>query len=142
MAEDLGMITPEVEALRLTGFPGMKVLQFGFSDKGAHIHLPHRFTPELRRLYGHARQRHDAGLVENCERDGARCCQAYLGPIPQSMGFTSCMAVDSRHRDERRADGRCSCAGLARTRLGVAHEYACDPTGNWSWRAPEQCLDG
>ena len=25
--------------------PGMKVLQFGFSDKGAHIHLPQRFTP-------------------------------------------------------------------------------------------------
>ena len=23
----------------------MKVLQFGFSNKGAHIHLPHRFTP-------------------------------------------------------------------------------------------------
>ena len=22
----------------------MKVLQFGFSDKGAHIHLPHRLT--------------------------------------------------------------------------------------------------
>ena len=26
--------------------PGMKVLQFGFNSKGAHIHLPHRFTPE------------------------------------------------------------------------------------------------
>ena len=26
--------------------PGMKVLQFGFSNKGAHMHLPHRFAPE------------------------------------------------------------------------------------------------
>ncbi|MGC1463429.1 MAG: 4-alpha-glucanotransferase, partial [Terracidiphilus sp.] len=42
VAEDLGLITAEVDALRLElGLPGMKVLQFGFSDKGAHIHLPH-----------------------------------------------------------------------------------------------------
>ena len=46
MAEDLGLITPEVDALRLElGMPGMKVLQFGFSDKGAHMHLPHQYTP-------------------------------------------------------------------------------------------------
>jgi 4-alpha-glucanotransferase len=47
VAEDLGLITPEVEALRLElHMPGMKVIQFGFSDKGAHIHLPHRYTPD------------------------------------------------------------------------------------------------
>ena len=47
VAEDLGLITPEVDALRLElGMPGMKVLQFGFSDKGAHMHLPQQFTPE------------------------------------------------------------------------------------------------
>ena len=46
VAEDLGLITPEVDALRQElGLPGMKVLQFGFSSKGAHIHLPQRFTP-------------------------------------------------------------------------------------------------
>ena len=45
VAEDLGLITPEVEALRQElGMPGMKVLQFGFSNKGAHTHLPHQFT--------------------------------------------------------------------------------------------------
>jgi len=43
IAEDLGLITPEVEILRTTyGLPGMRVMQFGFSDRGAHIHLPHR----------------------------------------------------------------------------------------------------
>lgn len=42
LAEDLGMITPEVEALRRQfGFPGMKILQFGFGSKGAHQYLPH-----------------------------------------------------------------------------------------------------
>ena len=43
IAEDLGLITPEVEQLRRNcGLPGMRVMQFGFSDRGAHIHLPHR----------------------------------------------------------------------------------------------------
>ena len=43
IAEDLGLITPEVEKLRTScGLPGMRVMQFGFSGRGAHIHLPHR----------------------------------------------------------------------------------------------------
>ena len=25
--------------------PGMRILQFGFSDRGSHIYLPHRFVP-------------------------------------------------------------------------------------------------
>jgi 4-alpha-glucanotransferase len=44
IAEDLGFITPEVHALReRLGVPGMRVMQFGFGDRGAHIYLPHRF---------------------------------------------------------------------------------------------------
>src|SRR5665213_3145701 len=43
IAEDLGLITREVEQMRKSfGLPGMRVMQFGFSDRGAHIHLPHR----------------------------------------------------------------------------------------------------
>jgi 4-alpha-glucanotransferase len=46
IAEDLGLITEEVNALRdRLGMPGMKVLQFGFGDRGAHIYLPQNFEP-------------------------------------------------------------------------------------------------
>ena len=47
IAEDLGVITPEVEALRdRFGLPGMRVLQFGFSTSpGEEKYLPHRFVP-------------------------------------------------------------------------------------------------
>ncbi len=42
VAEDLGVITPDVEALRKSfGLPGMRVLQFGFSGEGTNPHLPH-----------------------------------------------------------------------------------------------------
>jgi 4-alpha-glucanotransferase len=46
IAEDLGLITKEVHELReRLGIPGMKVLQFGFDNPGAHIYLPHNFEP-------------------------------------------------------------------------------------------------
>jgi len=47
IAEDLGVITPAVEALRdRFGLPGMRILQFGFSHAAAEEkHLPHRFVP-------------------------------------------------------------------------------------------------
>ena len=42
VAEDLGLITPDVIALRQAcGFPGMKILQFGFGGAGDHEYLPH-----------------------------------------------------------------------------------------------------
>lgn len=48
IAEDLGEITPDVEALRDgLELPGMKILQFAFSDRPEHPFLPHNF--------GHAR---------------------------------------------------------------------------------------
>ncbi len=45
VAEDLGDITPDVEALRRAlGLPGMKVLQFAFGGTGEHPFLPHAWT--------------------------------------------------------------------------------------------------
>ncbi len=45
IAEDLGVITPEVELLRDTfGFPGMKVLQFAFDSDEHNAYLPHNYT--------------------------------------------------------------------------------------------------
>ncbi|MFX1314800.1 MAG: 4-alpha-glucanotransferase [Promethearchaeota archaeon] len=50
IAEDLGIITPEVEdLLQQTGFPGMRVLQFAFGDKDQasikNKYLPHYYLP-------------------------------------------------------------------------------------------------
>ncbi len=46
IAEDLGIITDDVVALRQrTGFAGMRVLQFAFSGAADHPFLPHNFEP-------------------------------------------------------------------------------------------------
>ncbi|MCK4514021.1 MAG: 4-alpha-glucanotransferase, partial [Spirochaetaceae bacterium] len=45
IAEDLGVITPDVvELIDRFGFPGMKVLQFGFDEKEQNDHLPHGYV--------------------------------------------------------------------------------------------------
>jgi 4-alpha-glucanotransferase len=45
LAEDLGIITPEVEELRdRFNFPGMRILQFAFTDDATSIHLPHHYV--------------------------------------------------------------------------------------------------
>jgi 4-alpha-glucanotransferase len=48
IAEDLGVITPDVVALREEfGFPGMRILQFGFSSDAKNIDLPHNYVPNV-----------------------------------------------------------------------------------------------
>ena len=45
IAEDLGDITDEVRALvEESGFPGMRIFQFGFLDGGDSIHMPHNYV--------------------------------------------------------------------------------------------------
>jgi 4-alpha-glucanotransferase len=84
IAEDLGMITPEVHAFRdRLGVPGMKVLQFAFGDPGAHIYLPHNFTPNCVVYTG----THDNDTTRGWWESGARQderehAQSYLGPLP------------------------------------------------------------
>lgn len=46
VAEDLGVITPPVEALRDGfGLPGMRVAQFGFDGEPNNLHVLHNFIP-------------------------------------------------------------------------------------------------
>jgi 4-alpha-glucanotransferase len=45
IAEDLGLITPEVEKLRdKLGLPGMKILQFAFDSDSHNSYLPHNYS--------------------------------------------------------------------------------------------------
>ncbi|MDR2527959.1 MAG: 4-alpha-glucanotransferase [Synergistaceae bacterium] len=46
-AENLGVLTPEIEAARKgMGLPGMLILHFGFDDPGQNLYAPHNHTPD------------------------------------------------------------------------------------------------
>ncbi len=79
IAEDLGFITPEVrEMLDKCGYPGMKVLQFGFSD-GTNEHLPHNFTTSNCFAYTGTHDNETLnGWVESMDKKSLRFAKKYL----------------------------------------------------------------
>ena len=79
IAEDLGFITPEVQQLLdKTGFPGMKVLQFGF-DNPKSQYLPHNFKSSNCIAYTGT---HDndtiKGWVYSQDKKTIKFCKKYL----------------------------------------------------------------
>jgi 4-alpha-glucanotransferase len=82
VAEDLGLITAEVDALRLAlNMPGMKVIQFGFSDKGAHIHLPHRYRPGTVAYTGTHDNDTTQGWWQGAGEVERQAVETYVGPV-------------------------------------------------------------
>lgn len=80
IAEDLGLITPEVEQLR-TGFnlPGMKVLQFAFSSDSENVHLPHNYTPEFVVYTGTHDNDTTLGWMKKATDNERKMVKTYLG---------------------------------------------------------------
>jgi 4-alpha-glucanotransferase len=136
VAEDLGVITPEVDALRLDlGFPGMKVLQFGFSNKGAHTHLPHRHIRTTVAYTGTHDNDTTQGWWQTASEVEHKAVEALVGPVndrpvwPLIRAVAGSVAqiavVPAQDLLELGSEGRMNTPAVA--------------TGNWSWRAPEHC---
>jgi len=142
IAEDLGLITKEVDALREQfHLPGMKVLQFGFSARGAHIHLPHQFVTNTVAYTG----THDNDTTRGWWDHGASevekaAAHAYLGIDAHADGTAAVWPLI-------RATAT-SVADLTLYPVQDILELGSDarmnvpsrPTGNWSWRCPENSL--
>ncbi len=79
IAEDLGLITPDVDALRNhVGIPGMRVLQFGFSD-AASPHLPHKYEPHTVVYTGTHDNDTTRGWFRQVSAEERRRILAYIG---------------------------------------------------------------
>lgn len=79
IAEDLGFITPGVrKMLDALGYPGMKVLQFGFSDAD-NEHLPHNFKTQNMVAYTGTHDNETLrGWLEAADKKTIRFAKAYL----------------------------------------------------------------
>jgi 4-alpha-glucanotransferase len=134
VAEDLGLITPEVDALRVAlGLPGMKVLQFGFGDKGAHIHLPHRFTPSTVAYTGTHDNNTTLGWWQAVGRVERRAVEACVGPVGASPVWPLIRAVEASVAQIAVVPAQDLLELGSEARMNTPAVAA----GNWSWRAPE-----
>jgi 4-alpha-glucanotransferase len=86
IAEDLGVITAEVEVLRdRYSFPGMKILQFAFDSGPSNPYLPHNHTKNCVLYTGTHDNDTTAGWFESLE-DTQRCrVQEYLGAVDDEV---------------------------------------------------------
>jgi len=134
VAEDLGLITPEVDALRMElGFPGMKVIQFGFSDKGAHIHLPHRYTTRTVAYTGTHDNDTTQGWWSVQSKAEREAIEAYVGDVQERPVGSMIRGVEASVAEIAMVP--------AQDLLGLGSEARMNTpavaNGNWSWRAPE-----
>ncbi len=136
IAEDLGVITPEVEELRTSfGLPGMRVMQFGFSDPGAHIHLPHRLVENMVVYTGTHDNNTTLGWYQQVGETEREAVHAYLGVTREED------VVPSMIRSAETSVGRLCLIPLQDV-LGLGAEARMNTPaaadGNWGWRfAPD-----
>lgn len=80
IAEDLGVITPDVEALRdRFHLPGMKVLQFAFGDDANNPYLPHNYLPNCIVYTGTHDNNTTLGWFLELEHEEREIIRRYLG---------------------------------------------------------------
>jgi 4-alpha-glucanotransferase len=81
VVEDLGLITPEVHALReRLGVPGMFVLQFAFHTGPANPYLPHKCSPRTVMYTGTHDTNTTRGWFESLDATRRDAVVQYLGP--------------------------------------------------------------
>ena len=80
VAEDLGLITPDVDALRRQfALPGMRVMQFGFDGSADNPHLPHNYTRDTVAYTGTHDNDTSLGWYRSLDALAARRVDEYLG---------------------------------------------------------------
>lgn len=89
VAEDLGVITDEVRALRdAYGLPGMVILQFAFGPEqmasGDHPYLPHRHRPDQVCYTGTHDNDTAAGFFATCDEPTRRHFRRWFGSFLES----------------------------------------------------------
>ena len=138
IAEDLGVITPEVERLRdRFHFPGMKVLQFAFESETESSFLPHQFTTTNCICYTGTHDNNTTkGWYEAVSETARDKVRRYMNTDGSSVHFDfirTCLGTIATYAIFPLQDalgigneGRMNCPGVA--------------MDNWSWRYKKETL--
>jgi 4-alpha-glucanotransferase len=143
IAEDLGVITPDVDELRETfGLPGMKVLLFGFGvgygggPDGPF--LPHNYPVHCVAYTGTHDNDTVRGWYERVSPEEADFYRRYMARDGHDVSWDFIRAVW----------GSVAVLALAPMQdlLSLGNEarmnYPGNPSGNWTWRLPQGALNG
>ena len=141
IAEDLGLITPDVSALRdQFGIPGTRVLQFAFDGNNDNPHRPDNYTSNTVVYTGTHDNATTRGWFEELPDHVRQNLWGYLkqGPGGADQVASAFIAV---------AWGSQAALAIAPLQdiLSLGNEARVNrpglPDGNWSWRCDEELLD-
>ena len=132
IAEDLGLITPEVIALRdRFHFPGMKILQFAFGGERNSLFLPHTFSSNCVVYTGTHDNETVVGWFDHASDDEQRHVLSYMN-VPSEKNIAWDLI-------------RLAYASVADTAVATLQDlmnlgdegrmnFPGKPSGNWQWR--------
>ncbi len=139
VAEDLGVITPEVEALRdRFGLPGMKILQFAFGGDAGNPYLPHNHQRRSVVYTGTHDNDTTLGWYRSLDDGVKGHLEEYLGHPGEKMPWPLI----------RTALASVACLAMLPMQdileLGSEHRMNTPGTteGNWRWRFRWEQVDG
>ncbi len=139
IAEDLGVITPDIDALRAQfNLPGMCVLQFAFGKDSTDRFLPHNYSVNTVAYTGTHDNDTSLGWYQNAPEDQKDFCRRYLARDGMDIAWDMIRAIWS------------SVAAIAIAPMqdflnlnSVARmNYPSRAEGNWGWRMlPGACTN-
>jgi 4-alpha-glucanotransferase len=138
IAEDLGVITPEVEAIRdHFEFPGMRVLQFAFDDGMTNLHTPYQYPRNCVVYTGTHDNDTSLGWFRNSGKpEETELALKYLGTKGREFNWDFIRLALSSVAD--------TAIIPLQDVLGLDSEarmnYPSKASGNWSWRYPPDAL--
>ena len=132
VAEDLGTITPDVDALREElRMPGMKVLQFAFSEDDS-PHLPHNHVAESVAYTGTHDNDTTRGWFAAASPEERRRLRDYLGSDAESVVWDFIRAAYGSVADRAIVPMQDLLDLPSEARMNDPAV----PAGNWTWRLP------
>lgn len=138
VAEDLGIITDDVVALRdRFALPGMRVLQFAFDGNPHNPHLPHEYSRDSVVYTGTHDNDTTLGWLRSLDRDTLQRVGDYFGVDADGIPSAMIRAVLG-------STGRLAVLPMADVlQLGTEARINTPGTtsGNWHWRLPRQALE-
>lgn len=139
IAEDLGVITPEVVALRDGfGLPGMRILQFAFGGDPEHAYLPHRYPANCVVYTGTHDNQTSVGWWRTIGEDERDRVRRYVGGDVDPKPSWALMRLAWRSRASLAVAPMQDVLGLGdEARFNVPGHR----DGNWAWRMTQAPSD-
>ncbi|MGE5221241.1 MAG: 4-alpha-glucanotransferase [Omnitrophica WOR_2 bacterium] len=131
IAEDLGVITPDVEELRdAFGLPGMKVLQFAFYGNPDDAFLPHNYPRNCVAYTGTHDNDTSAGWFTTRTQAEKEFCLSYIAGHEQDISWDMIRSIWSSVAMFALAPMQDFLALGSEARMNFPGK----PAGNWTWR--------